>query len=220
MWYVYVDYTRDRLPFYIGKGNLKRVQLFERNAKHAAVRKKHGHLRMIVFETASEREAFNHEIYLIRTLKTFQGDYPDTLASNFTRGGDGPTGYRHTEATLQRLREMSTGVIPSPETIAKRRAKNIGRKRTPDQCNRMSLVQSGKTKSPEHRAKIAQTLMGRPTGRKGIPHTPAARAAICAAVAGKQGGELNGFFGKKHTAETRLKMSESAKKRKVNRPRS
>ena len=109
MWYVYVDYTRDRLPFYIGKGNLKRVQSFERNAKHAAVRKKHGHLRMIVLETASEREAFDHEIYLVRALKTFQGDYPDTLASNFTRGGDGPTGYRHTEATLQRLHEMSTG---------------------------------------------------------------------------------------------------------------
>ena len=82
---------------------------------------------------------------------------------NATLGGDGLTGYRHTEATKRRLGELnskrvftaemratwsaaSTGRVMPREAVERARAKRIGGKRTLEQCARISAGRrAGKT---------------------------------------------------------------------------
>ncbi len=51
IWYVYVDYTIDEnKPFYVGKGNKKRVKQRERANDHwRNIVAKHGYYREIIF---------------------------------------------------------------------------------------------------------------------------------------------------------------------------
>lgn len=93
--YVYVDYTQESIPrpFYVGKGNDERVQQLTRNQKHVYVSKKHGFQRRVVFSTDDEHQAFEHEEKLIAELHTFINDpEAESIASNFTLGGDGIAG--------------------------------------------------------------------------------------------------------------------------------
>jgi hypothetical protein len=61
----------------------------------------------------------------------------------------------------------------------------------------------GKKHTEEHKQKISKSLKGRVTWNKGIPQTFKVKQKISLAVRGKN----NPFYGKKHTLETRLKMS-------------
>ena len=45
MFYTYLDVTRDRRPFYVGKGTEKRVKdIAPRNRKHGGISAKYGHV--------------------------------------------------------------------------------------------------------------------------------------------------------------------------------
>lgn len=216
MWYVYVDYTMNdaKIPFYVGKGNLDRVKNPLRNSKHSYVSKHFGCDRRIVFETYDEHEALAHEIYLIRALKTFINDNPNSLVSNFTRGGEGISGFTHTEETRKKLRAMFRGKPQPPGVMLQLHQSNIGKKRTFKQRRNISLSAKGRIISLAQREQISKTLTGRSTMRKGISHSNETREKIRIAVRGKQSGCLNGFFGKKHTLESREKMSNAATSRK------
>lgn len=59
------------------------------------------------------------EKFLIKHLKTYHYDYPDRSVFNFTKGGEGVTGWHHTEETKQKISESMTGKTPSEETKKK-----------------------------------------------------------------------------------------------------
>lgn len=42
VWFVYVDYTDDERPFYVGKGTHKRLRIRERNSHWKNISHKHG----------------------------------------------------------------------------------------------------------------------------------------------------------------------------------
>lgn len=82
VWHVYVDYTNSRIPFYVGKGNIKRVNCKKhqyRSEKHKTICEIHGLNREIVFTTQDEGEAISTETRLIDELHTF---IDDPLAPN------------------------------------------------------------------------------------------------------------------------------------------
>src|SRR5665213_3346263 len=97
MYYVYVDYTIDGRPFYVGKGNLKRTKNLKRGQRrighrptHSDVVANHGQVRTIVLSQVSEDGAFSVEIGLIAKLHTCVWDTKaDNIACNQTLGGDG-----------------------------------------------------------------------------------------------------------------------------------
>lgn len=90
--FVYVDRTNDGKPFYVGKGNQRRIKSIARNLKHKNVSNKHGLNREIVFETLIEREAYEKEISTISELHTFVDDpLAVELACNYAPGGEGFT---------------------------------------------------------------------------------------------------------------------------------
>ena len=94
--FVYVDYRKDDgKPFYVGKGITKRIKDLERNPLHTNIKKKHGIIREVVFETHNEQESFEKEIQLIQELQTHI-DHGNGGA-NLTLGGEGVSGYKRTD---------------------------------------------------------------------------------------------------------------------------
>lgn len=107
----------------------------------------------------------------------------------------------------------------NPKIKAKRSKAMTGQKRSPETVAKMIKAMIGRAVSPETRAKISIAL----TGRKNGPPSEETKAKIRAAQVGiKRGpltketkakmsiaktGDKNHNFGKKHSAETRAKMS-------------
>jgi len=88
-------------------GDKHRVGLRDRNELWKRVAARHGWRREVVLATKSKEFAFEHEIELIETLKTYHYDSENGWGCNFTRGGDGSNGgYRHTKEYY----EKHTGV--------------------------------------------------------------------------------------------------------------
>lgn len=107
MWFVYVDYTNDGRPFYVGKGDTRRVKQSKRNRKHSWVSATLGRRREIVIATSREDIALDNEIELIALCDTFTTAHAlrlDDIRCNFTRGGQGLTGYKDTVETRSRKR--------------------------------------------------------------------------------------------------------------------
>lgn len=90
MLFVYVDFTDDGRPFYVGQGTASRVRRIQRNVYHDRVAVKHGYRREVVLETPGRFEALNRELRLIAELHTFIGDPCwNRIGTNLTSGGDG-----------------------------------------------------------------------------------------------------------------------------------
>ncbi len=111
MWFVYIDRTDLGVPYYVGKGNEARINNFHpRSRKHKNVAAKYGSNRSVIFTTDCEEEVLEAEKHFISEYHTFVGD-PLCIdqACNFTIGGDGVSGHRHSEETKERQRQASRG---------------------------------------------------------------------------------------------------------------
>jgi len=103
---------------------------------------------------------------------------------NQTSGGDGTVGYKHTKDTRKRMSQSHMGNSCSEETKEKISAKNIGNN---------------------------NGMYGKPSWNSGIPMQDDIKAKISKSRIGKTSGENHYFYGMKHTAETRQKISEANK---------
>jgi group I intron endonuclease len=93
---------------------------------------------------------------------------------------------------------------------------NLGLKRSKESRDKLSKAKKGKPlgkrsepMSQEQRDKISAFFKGKPSWNKGIPMREESKKKLSESKKGTQVGENNPFFGKKHTEETRKKMSES-----------
>jgi hypothetical protein len=166
VFYGYVDYTEDTLePFYVGKGVPARAKFNKkRGSKHDRIAAKHGLYRDIVFATSVHALALQWEIETIAELKTYESRHSG-IGCNFTIGGDGAPGYKHT-----------------PEARAKMSMDRKGRKASPETRAKISAVTKGRIPSAETRAKRSASLRKfhgtqdkvrkaplRPRAKKGTP---------------------------------------------------
>lgn len=108
----------------------------------------------IVEDNLTEEESFQRETYYI--------DYYKSLGhrlTNATSGGEGISGYKHTEEAKEKIQATSTGRVHSEETKAYLRAVNIGKKYSEEVKAKQSAVKKGKKTSEETKAKqrAAQT---------------------------------------------------------------
>ena len=126
-------------------------------------------------------------------------------------------GKKHSPEARAKMRAARLGRTVSPETRAKLRAVNLGKKHSPEHCAKIGMSHLGKKRSPEACAKISASQLG-----KEIP--PESCARMSAAHLGKKLsawhreristgklGEKNHWWGKKHSPESRSKMSASRK---------
>jgi hypothetical protein len=132
-YYVYAFLRENRYsPYYIGKGRGRRYIRKEGRCVHPPTDKE----RIVkIKENLTEEEAFDLEVILIK-------QWGDNLY-NQTEGGDGVSGYKHSEESKQKMRNFQKGRLKSPEHKRK-----------------ISEAMKGKTKSVDHIQKIADSKRG------------------------------------------------------------
>ena len=142
----------DNTPYYVGKGKGRRAYL------NGRIPSKPPQLEriQILKDNLTENEAFALECKLIAEYG--RKDLGTGILQNRTDGGEGVAGR-----------------ISTPETIQKRVAKSTGKKRTPDQKERMRQAQlTRKEKTLEEKEAIAlrisQKKLGVPLGPKSETH--------------------------------------------------
>ena len=134
--------------FYVGKGTEKRIRSVHRkhNSHHTRIVNKVGkeNVRVVSFPCISEDAAFELEKVLIKAFRD-----AGIQLCNCTDGGEGASGYVHTDATRAKMSAANLGVRPTDETKAKLSAAAMGNKRW-----------LGVRHTEETKAKISAAAMG------------------------------------------------------------
>ena len=149
MYYVYVHRKDSGEVFYVGKGCKDRAwSRRHRSALWTRIVKKHGLRVEIIADKLTEAEALRLEIEAIAS-------FGRRNLCNFTDGGDGVSGYRHTDETRKRMADLRRGKQHSEETRKKISEAHAGR---PSQW-------LGKSLSEDHKKAVGRSIMGKVNGR-------------------------------------------------------
>ena len=146
LFYVYEHRKADSgEPFYVGKGSKRRAYCFaDRTVFWKNTKQKHGVVVRLLMTGVDEELAFFAESERIDQLRRL-----GFKLCNFSGGGEGTSGYRHTTSTRQRMSHKRRGV-KKPNSFVQ---SMTGRKRGP--------------LSDEAKAKISAAKKGVPSKRKG-----------------------------------------------------
>lgn len=223
-------------PFYIGIGNLERAYTKRsRNKYWKHIVKSVPYKVEILFEGLSSEDACQKEIELIK----FYGrkDLGTGILANLTDGGDLPPnhkgkirsdefrkkcsesrkGVKLSEEHKKKMSESRKGIKPSEETLKKLSEARRGKKFSSEHKRKISESQKGKKHSQETLEKLKLNHKGN-TGKK---FSDEHKLKISDAIKQKykenpnyNTKENNGFFGRVHTEETKLKMKKAWTKRK------
>ncbi len=179
------------LPFYIGKGQKKRMYLHVDKVKRDRIPNNNKHLYYTikkilssgykikykkVFITKNETEAFNKEKELIAEIGLKN-------LCNLTKGGEGTSGRKCSDETKRKISDALIGHIHSEESKRKMSESQKGKKHSEETRRKISDANKGKKRSAKTKRKISDFRKGK----------------------------LSPFFGKTHSEETKRKMSESLK---------
>lgn len=153
-------------PFYIGIG----VDDLGRRARDNKARRskwwnriveKHGYEIHILFEDVSIEFAKEKEKEFIALYGRL--DLGTGTLCNLTNGGDGINGWKAPAETIERMKKAAkirgTYMLNTPEIIAKRAESNIGKKRTPEQCEKLAAWQRGVPKPKDQIEKMRATKL-------------------------------------------------------------
>ncbi len=193
--YTYMHTKKDTGEvFYIGKGCKNRAfKKHDRSKYWKNVATKHGYEVLILSHWENEKDAFEHEKFLISCFKEIGANLV-----NLTSGGDGVIGYKATEEEKNKMSaiwkekykngyENAKGMLNkkhSTETIKKMKHSHLLR-----DCSM----------SEEARKKISLSSIGKPPtfGMKGKQHSDEAKKKISMALKGKQWTEARRLASKK-----------------------
>ena len=103
VFYTYAYLREDGTPYYIGKGKGKRA--YDRKRHNAYVPSKNRIL--FLKKNLTEEEAFKHEKYMIAVFG--RKDLATGILYNLTDGGDGPSGYVHSEESRKQMGDKRRG---------------------------------------------------------------------------------------------------------------
>jgi hypothetical protein len=165
MFYVYEDWTTCINPwcFYVGKGNLKRIQKIKRNKYHQNIVQKYGIQRKIVFATSVEQLALDVEKQLIEQNSTYFYAQNNVIkGANFTVGGEGVSGIKFSVESKKQMSEKRKRENLSVETRQKMSLAQRNREKATIKTRmKMSKSSKGRRKSVEERTKISKALTGK-----------------------------------------------------------
>jgi len=171
----YADWTLEvpPRPFYVGKGQLVRVNHRERDNDHwRNIAAKHGWWREVILATKDEAYAFEQEIMGILELGTFENGKFGRWGANKTAGGEGTVGAVKTEKQLAMMRgENNPSKRPEvarkiSETKMGSKASIIARKHMSEANKRQGrfLGDKNPAKNPEIRKRWSENRKGKNTG--------------------------------------------------------
>ena len=103
-YYTYAYLREDRTPYYVGKGKGRRVY----TKGKVEIKPPKDKTRIIFLkQNLTEEEAFKHEIYMIAVFG--RKDLGTGILFNFTDGGEGTSGYNHTEQCKEIMSSLKKG---------------------------------------------------------------------------------------------------------------
>jgi hypothetical protein len=160
--YVYAYLRTDGTPYYIGKGTGKRIDERHSIALPPKARRK------VLAGGLVESEAFEYEIALIHCLG--RKDLGTGCLRNLTDGGDGISGYEHTEDAKRRISESNKkdsyphleGRPVSAETREKIASAQRGKVITAEAIQKIKAARANQIITVEHREAISRAKTGRP----------------------------------------------------------
>lgn len=179
MFYTYIHLRKDNnAPFYVGKGKGKRFcSIHNRNRWWKNVVKKHDFHAEILAYWETEKEAFEHEKFLIECLKSIGHNLV-----NMTNGGDGTSGWIPSQEWRQKksdsqkalFKDKKNNPMTSPENRKKKSQNLSGSKLSEETKKKISASLIGNTRSlgrnlsDNHKKKISDSLLGnkRTAGKK------------------------------------------------------
>ena len=164
--YTYSYLREDGTPYYIGKGNCNRLYM----KTTIEIRKPKDRSRIIhLKQNLTEAEAFRHEIYMIAVYG--RKDLGTGILRNKTNGGEGVSGYKHSEKIKKKMSLSRKG----------KNNPNYGKTHTLEVRNKISNVHRGKKCSEETKKKMSESRKG----CKGIPHTEESKKKMSESQRGK-----------------------------------
>jgi len=163
--YTYAYLREDRTPYYIGKGNGNRISDSRRSCYSPKDKSK------IIFlkQNLTEEEAFRHEIYMIAVFG--RKDLETGILHIRTDGGDGVSGYKHSEKVKEEMSRCRKG----------KNNPNFGKTHTQEARDKISSTHKGKKFSDELKRKLSELRKG----RKGKPHNEETKKKISESQKGK-----------------------------------
>jgi DNA invertase Pin-like site-specific DNA recombinase len=145
----YAHYKPDGTMFYIGKGSISRAHSASgRNVVWKRTVQKHGGFKVEVLgRWKTEQEAFDHEIFLIDTIKKM-----GIPLVNIAEGGLGSTGFRHTDEhkLFKKTMMLERNPMNNPETRERQKKALLVAMNRPDVKRRQSLARVGIKLSESH----------------------------------------------------------------------
>lgn len=153
--YLHVKETTGE-PFYVGKGNNFRAYTKNRTNYWKSIYKKYGRDVILLEDNLTETEAFELEKYWITRIG--RKDINTGPLINFTDGGDGCSGMKHSEETKERLRQLNLGKKHTDETKEKVSIAMKGRIMTDLHKQRIGIPRKNIPRKESTKQKISKTL--------------------------------------------------------------
>ena len=153
--YTYAYLREDRTPYYIGKGQRRR--LYENSGKPCVTPKDKNQI-IFLKQNLTEQEAFKHEIYMIAVFG--RKDLHTGILYNKSDGGDGTSGYIHTEETKKKMSKIHKGKklsIQHKDILINSRK---GKVNTQEHNKSISEALAGIIRSIETKDKISKSKLG------------------------------------------------------------
>jgi hypothetical protein len=180
--YTYMHIRKDTgLPFYIGKGSGNRANWQHGRNKHwTNIVKKHGFDVSILAYWEKEKDAFEHEIFLISCFRVMGIELV-----NLTDGGDGPSGQKFSEdqknnMSISKKKLYADGYV-NPKGM-------LGKKHSEETKQKMKAAHSARdcSMSESAKRKISESSIGKlgTFGHKNRSHSEASKMKISIAKKG------------------------------------
>ena len=186
-YYTYVHLRNDTGEiFYVGKGRYSKKgkrfsQTKGRNKHWSRVVHKHGFTPMIIASWFDKSSAFDHEREMIRDLRQ-----SGVELVNYTDGGDGTSGWNHSEETkkyigdchrsrklkpeqLELLKQINKGRKPSQKSIDRTRETHTGRKRSDEEIEKSAAKRRGMKRSEESKIRMTNSQKGSSKPKHHVP---------------------------------------------------
>ena len=213
--YVYEHIRKDNNTcFYVGKGTGNRAYNLDRGNFHNGVCEEYGCRVKIIKDGLTEEEAFKLERERIEDYVITFGygapiegydDYDHNLPylTNFTWGGEGVSGRKHSEEEKQKMSKAKKGKKNSKEHNKNISKAKKGKKNSKEHNKNISKALKGIKLSEQTRRKMSESQKGRKNSEEHNKN-------ISKATKGKN----NPMYGKHHSEEVKRKMSKSQKGKK------
>lgn len=195
-YYIYLYLDIDNIPFYVGKGKNKRHKIckhLHKNNPNLFLKRK---IRKVgvsdvqiqfIHKNLTEEEAFQFEIFYIELYG--RRDKGEGTLCNLTDGGEGSSGYTHTDEAKRKMSDANKGKSCTKETKQK-----------------MSDAAKGRIFSNKTRKKISDTLKGENNPFYGIPRSDEIKQKMSVAMKGKKFGPMSDEHKQKISGALKGKM--------------